>query len=279
MLKFITSILFLLFIISTIQARAAEDPDKLYRQGKYAEAEEAYARSDMDNPKDIRFRYNRGCAAFQNSDFKTASASFSSVARRTEDNKIKSKAFYNLGNSAFKQGDIESAAEYYGKAVEYYPEDPDARYNLEITLREIEKRKKQEQEEEDKKQQQGSRDQEKGKEQSKPGSQGEPSDGKQGEGNDVEQEKEKTSEQGDNQREGKSREMDKETPKDLSGELKAMGDMEEQKAEEYQKHQGSNLDKKRAEAMLDNIQEDRSRFLRFHIPRDKKQGVMSGKDW
>jgi hypothetical protein len=42
---------------------------------------------------------------------------------------------------------------------------------------------------------------------------------------------------------------------------------------------GAVLDRKKAEALLDNLKEDRSKFLRFQIPEDKKQGVPSGKDW
>ncbi len=41
----------------------------------------------------------------------------------------------------------------------------------------------------------------------------------------------------------------------------------------------SGTDKKKAEALLDNIKEDRSRFLRFQVPKDKEHGVESGKDW
>ena len=47
------------------RARAGEDPDQLFRKGRYAEAEKAYADLDMDHPKDVRYRYNRGCAAYQ----------------------------------------------------------------------------------------------------------------------------------------------------------------------------------------------------------------------
>ena len=42
---------------------------------------------------------------------------------------------------------------------------------------------------------------------------------------------------------------------------------------------GAMLDRKKAEALLENIKEDRSRFLRFQVPEDKKNGVPSGKDW
>ena len=74
------------------QVLAKENPDELYRQGRFAEAEKAYARSDMDHPKDIRYRYNRGCAAYQNGDFQGAMAAFSSVLRRAKDDEMRFKA-------------------------------------------------------------------------------------------------------------------------------------------------------------------------------------------
>ena len=66
---------------------AEEDPDELFRKGRFKEAEQAYARADMDRPRDIRFRYNRGCAAYQGSDFQGARGAFSSVVSRTEDDR------------------------------------------------------------------------------------------------------------------------------------------------------------------------------------------------
>ena len=39
------------------------------------------------------------------------------------------------------------------------------------------------------------------------------------------------------------------------------------------------MDKKKAEALLDNIKENRSKYLRFQVPREKRGGVPSGKDW
>jgi hypothetical protein len=38
------------------------------------------------------------------------------------------------------------------------------------------------------------------------------------------------------------------------------------------------MDQKKAEALLDNIQEDRSRMMRLQT-KDRRQGVASGKDW
>jgi hypothetical protein len=41
----------------------------------------------------------------------------------------------------------------------------------------------------------------------------------------------------------------------------------------------SAIDRKKAESLLDNLKEDRSGFMRFQIPEDKRYGIGSGKDW
>ena len=279
-----TIIIFILTLLIGLKALAADDPDSLYKQGKYEEAQKAYSNLDMDNPKDIRFRFNRGCAAFQNSDFKTAAASFSSVLRRTENKDVKFKAAYNLGNTAFKQGDYKSAAEYYKQAINYNPANPDSRYNLELSLREIEKRKKKEQEKQQKekeqkeKEQQNSGNQEGEENKQDSGDKNKEPDKKSGDRNKAENKEQ----DGKNHKDtdgGKGRQPEQKEPKDLSGDLKATGNMPEQKEERTQEQAGSSLDKKRAEAILDNLKEDRSKFLRFQVPEDKQEGVRSGKDW
>ena len=131
---------FLLLLLSHA-GLAADPPDELYRQGRYEDAEKAYAKADMDHPKDIRFRYNRGCAAFQNGQYKEADAAFSSVMRRATDNNVRFRAAYNLGNTAYKQEDYASTAEYFKAALTANPASEDARYNLELALRAIEKMK------------------------------------------------------------------------------------------------------------------------------------------
>ena len=39
------------------------------------------------------------------------------------------------------------------------------------------------------------------------------------------------------------------------------------------------MDKKKAEALLDNMKEDPAKFFRYRIPKDKREGVKSGKNW
>jgi Ca-activated chloride channel family protein len=255
---------------------AAENPDELYGQGRFAEAEKAYAQKDMDRPKDIRYRYNRGCAAYQNSDFQGAGAAFSSVLRRSDDEQVQCRAFYNLGNTSFKQGDFEAAVEQYRQAILCNPESEDARYNLELSLRELEKLKKKNEQE---KQGQKGADQKGGKkDQSETGKKEENQDKDKGQdksGKQDESGKKKDARRDEGQK------AEKQEPKDLSGDLKPRQAMQGDQGEEDQPTDtaGAMLDRKKAEALLDNLKEDRSRFLRFQVPKDKKHGVPSGKDW
>ena len=121
------------------RAIAAEHPDELYRQSYFAEAGEAYALLDMDHPDDVRYRYNRGCAAFQGLEYQAARAAFSSVLRKAEDNEMRFRTAYNLGNTAFMQDEFSEAMAYFKQAIFYNPLSEDAKYNLELTLRAVQK--------------------------------------------------------------------------------------------------------------------------------------------
>ena len=251
-------------------APAAEDPDELYRQGRFAEAEKEYTQADMDHPKDIRFRYNRGCAAYQNSDYKGAAAAFTSVMRRTGDNETRFKTEYNLGNSTFKQGDFASAAAHYRQAILYNPDSEDARYNLELALREQQKQKKEKAEDQEKQPQEGCsqpEDKEPSQSQNQQDQKTRTESGEQGE---SETKKAAGPDQGQS--------PGQESPKDLSGELKALQTMPDEKTGGRGETMSA-IDRKKAGALLDNLKEDRSRFMRFQVPEDKKHGVQSGKSW
>ena len=264
-------------------AGAAEDPEALYRGGRFAEAEKAYAELDMDHPKDVRYRYNRGCAAYQNSDYQGARSAFSSVLRRSESKEVRLRAAYNLGNTAYKQGDYKSAAAYYSQAVFLDPSHGDAKYNLELALRALEKRKKEQEQAksgEDKvKGEKSGEEASRGSESKKPESKKERQDGKRGDSKGAEGKKAQGEQKGGADEKGSSEQG---SPEDLSGELKPLRGPTSpgEKGEAKKVAEGlSGIDRKKAEALLDNIKEDRSQYLRFLVPGDKRQGLVSGKDW
>jgi len=258
------SILLVLFI--SPRGECNEDPDQLYEEGRFAEAAKGYADRDMDNPRDIRYRYNRGCADYQASDFKGAMAAFSSVLKRTEDPETQLKAVFNLGNAAFKKGDFASAKAYYQQAIVLDPTNENGRFNLELTLMELEKQKKKE---EEKKKQQQQKDKQKKDDSKKEKKEGEkqPSQDKQ-----PQEKQEKEPEQ--------KKEKEAEKKPQQPGEPEARKP-EPQKPEPQKPEQtpAAPMEKQKAEALLDNIKEDRARFLKFQVPEAKGRGNPSGKDW
>lgn len=278
MIKIIIRLALFVSIIFTTQARAQENPDQLYKQGKFAEAEKAYARSDMDHPKDIRYRYNRGCAAYQNSDYDGATAAFASVLRRSEDSEVRFKTAYNLGNTAYKRGDFRSAVSFYKQAILYNSSNEDARHNLELALRALEKQKKEKKDHEEKKGDNGDKP-EKSMEQSTPDKHDEKEHSKKENSQDKDLKSDNTKTESGEKKESDKKKVEK-SPEDLSGELKPSQEMQEQpKDDQITDQAAAMIDKKKAEALLDNIKEDRSRFLRFQVPKEKEHGVPSGKDW
>jgi len=273
----------------------AEDPDELYRQRRFAEAETIYTRSDMDHPKDLRYRYNRGCASFQKGDYQGAMAAFSSVLRRATDRETRLKAAFNLGNTAFKRDDPASAAAYYRQVLRIDPGNEKARYNLEMAIRAMKNQKKTGQEQQKSNGEKGKQKNSKKEGGSKKNAEGEsPSSGADSEkkearenapeekekGGDRPSGEEKRSDEREEGQGGQEPKTEETPPKDLSGDLKPL----QEPPPEIDEEDGSGtsatrMDRQKAEALLDNVKEDRSRFLQLQARERTHRGVSSGKDW
>ncbi len=266
-------LLFLVLFNCSSPAMCAEDLDKLYREGRFSEAEKGYIEKDMENPKDIRYRYNRGCAAYQASNFDSAEAAFSSVMRRTKDKEMLFRAAYNLGNTAFKKGDFVSAVSFFKQAIIYNPKNADARYNLELALRELKKQEKGQKEKESQKEQKGREGEKEKKEKSghKPGPDSD---------SDRKEDSRPNTDTKDDEK-GERQSGENMADKNDNGQP-SQGKREGGIGKETRKPRDASLaaiDRKKAEAMLDNVKEDRSRFLRFRVPKDEGPLPGSGKVW
>jgi len=273
------------------RSTAVESPDELYRKGRFAEAEKAYARSDMDNPKDLRYRYNRGCAAYQAGDYQAAAAAFASVLRRSEDDDMRFKATFNLGNATYQQGDFQSAVQHYKQAITYDPSSQDARHNLELALLALQKQKEQQREQSRDQSQPGTEPQpDESDGENKAADQGRQSDDKSSEqdasaqpkaddSEPSEGDKEQTADQAPAENSPDTGQSGQKSQQELTGELKSRTDMPPAPADEQTaKTSLSRMNQKKAEALLDNIQEDRSQMMRLQT-KGRRQGVASGKDW
>jgi Ca-activated chloride channel family protein len=221
-------------------------------------------------------------------------AAFTSASKRSKDAEINFRATYNLGNTAFTVGDFQSALAYYQQALLYNPESEDARYNLELTLRELSKQAKEDPGQQSR-QQPGSSDQPGGNENRKKENQQkaesnrqakpeEPADEESSPGQ-AEKDPNESSEkgkhdQGKDSGSDQSQQITEKSPQDLSGQLSPLQALPAQQEEGQDADSTmSMIDKKKAESLLDNIKEDRSRFLQFQVPQEKRRGVRSRKDW
>ena len=275
----------LLGLIMASRAVAADDPDELYRQGRFAEAEKGYARLEMAHPKDIRYRYNRGCAAYQNSDYQGALAAFSSVLKRGADDEVLFRAAFNLGNIVYKQGDFASAATDYKLAATYNPANKEVKHNLELALRKLKKQ-------EDFKDRQGQQESAQTEKQKK-AQEGQLQSDRQTlkekgpkEGSSqglAEKDSANSADQDEGQQSGETAEQEggkseQDNPADRSGNLQAFEGLPEGSGNTFDSAMAA-IDRNKAEALLESVKEDRSKYLRFQIPPEKRGGVQSGKDW
>ena len=271
-----------LVLLFSSQGLCGEEPDVLYEQGRFAEAGKLYSSRDMDNPRDFRQRYNRGCADYQTSDYKGAMAAFASVLKRTDDAGMQFKAAFNLGNAAFKQGNLVSARSYYKQALRLDPKNEDARYNLELTLKELEKQKKKEEEQKKKDQQQDKKKENMGEKDQK--DQKKPSDDPSSEKQQQQDKNKPPQEKQPDKQEKPDPKKDEDSKKETQSQDAGAGAREPRQtttpeAQEPREAPASQIRKQKAEALLDNIKEDRARFMKFQVPEGKGRGNLSGKDW
>jgi Ca-activated chloride channel family protein len=272
-------------------AFAGGGPDELYLQGRYDEAARIYARLAADNPGDVRYRFNQGCAAYQSSDYRGALAAFLGVLEAARDDEIRFRALFNLGNAAFRLGDYEGAVGYYRQALLQNPDSADAQTNVGLALKEAGKarmaaspakggEKSATPQRPGTAEDRGNARSEEGERERRP-----PPDGRAGPGppRAAGQTERAPGERTNGASELTGASGSKARGKqggEPSGSLEASRPLGEGEGPQPgYPVVASALDRRRAEALLDNVMEDRSRLLRSRPGEDLPHGTRSGKDW
>lgn len=125
-----------------------ERGNRLYREGRYAEAVEAYQAALEDGHDTPALRYNLGTALLRLGRYDEADRHLRAALEGVEPD-IRTRAHYNLGNrflNAARQMAapeargklLEGAVEAYKRALRLDPSDGDAKWNLELALQERE---------------------------------------------------------------------------------------------------------------------------------------------
>lgn len=129
---------------------AARNGDKLYKEGKYAEAERKYDSALRKHPGNNALLYNRSNAQYQQENYSDAGKSYENVIHSTNDNQLKAKAYFNKGNTNFKRENYAEAINDYKSTLKINPNDIDAKKNLSIALKKLKQQQQQNQEKDQK---------------------------------------------------------------------------------------------------------------------------------
>jgi Ca-activated chloride channel family protein len=123
-----------------------EKGNRLYREGKYEEAVAAYQRVVESGKASPQVHYNLGTALLALGRYDEADVQFQSALQGV-DPELRERTFYNLGNRFLQDGRaqadlqqqgalLDAAIEAYRRTLRIDPEDVDAKWNLEMALRE-----------------------------------------------------------------------------------------------------------------------------------------------
>ncbi len=277
---------------------------RLFRGGEYEKAAQAFMDADMENPRQPVWRYNRGVAAHAAGDLEQAESAFASAAKRAGDQDLRFRTEYNLGNTAMEKQDFESAVEHYREALRIDPDDPDARENMKLALwkkaRAEQMQQQQEQgdrgEESDREKKDGEQQKGDGDRQGKDQPEQEKQEGRQESEKSDEQERDQQGgqqqqedqqgeqeqqedQQGEQEQQAGQSEQQETKPEDLEGELAGTGDEQQQPdADQGDKAPAMTMEKRKARALLDNVDEPSASQFRGRRRIDNPR-PRSGKLW
>jgi Ca-activated chloride channel homolog len=133
-------LLTMLAIFAAFSEARAESPaskvregNRLFSQGKYADAETAYLDAQVKNPGRPEVLYNLGNSLIKQKKYDQGVQSLSQSAGKG-DKIVRQNSWYNTGNALFEAGRFKDSAEAFVQALKLDPSDKDAKHNLELAL-------------------------------------------------------------------------------------------------------------------------------------------------
>lgn len=150
----------ILLLLMAVGAQAQSDRDyirqgnKLFRAGKFAEAEVDYRKAIEKNAKNPQAAYNLGNALLAQKKDSAAIVQYQQAAKLETNQKRRSYAYHNIGVICQGHQMYGEAIEAYKEALRNNPNDDETRYNLELCKRQ----QKQQQQNQQQKQQKQNKD-------------------------------------------------------------------------------------------------------------------------
>ena len=127
------------------------DGNKMYKASKFTEAEIAYRKGLVKNPKSFEANYNLGNALFRQKKYAEAFQQYDrALALKPADKKEIAATLHNEGNSLLVDNKIEESIKAYKSALKANPQDDETRYNLAYAQLMLKKQQQQKKDNKDK---------------------------------------------------------------------------------------------------------------------------------
>ena len=123
-----------------------------YEAKDYTEAKKQFIEAQIENPDDKRLYYNIGTAAYMNKEYEEALGLFAK-ALDAKDAGLRHNARFNLGNTHFQMGNMDEAIKEYETVLKEFPDDQEAKENLELARQKKQEEKSESGENKDKEKQ------------------------------------------------------------------------------------------------------------------------------
>jgi Ca-activated chloride channel family protein len=117
-------------------ARHNNEGNRLAQEGRLDEALNRYQTARVERPGAPEVDYNIGNVLHQKEVYDTALMAYQDALGRLRGSLVPN-TYYNMGNTLFRQGEYESAVEAYKRALIENPVDQDAKFNLELALKQM----------------------------------------------------------------------------------------------------------------------------------------------
>ena len=147
----------LLMSMLTLSVWAQKESDnvregnKLYKSQKFTEAEIAYRKGLVKNPKSFEATYNLGNALFKQKKYTEALEKYNNaMSLQPTDKKKIAATLHNVGNSLLADKKIEESIKAYKMALKNSPQDDATRYNLAYAQMMLKKQQQQNKDNKDK---------------------------------------------------------------------------------------------------------------------------------
>ena len=143
--------LFLLAVVTLLLAACGSSAARYnnkgnaeFEDGSYTDALDNYRSAQNEDPDKPEPYYNSGNAQLQQGNLDSAEMQLKQ-SNRTAEGELAQHSNYNLGNTYYEGQNFESAIDAYKESLRLNPDDKDAKYNLELALKQQEQQQQQQQ--------------------------------------------------------------------------------------------------------------------------------------